>query len=157
MIQSMSNARGTKYVVLLFVWLWVSACSSARANSVTFGLGTQGEQLAFTQTTLTVQAGEETTLVFKNSSKALQHNWVLVRGGDDVAKQVSEAALAAGVEQQAILEDNAYVLAHTRLLQSGETDTLTFTAPTEPGDYAYLCTFPGHYLVGMKGTLVIEP
>lgn len=157
MIQSMSNARGTKYVVLLFVWLWVSACSSARANSVTFGLGTQGEQLAFTQTTLTVQAGEETTLVFKNSSKALQHNWVLVRGGDDVAKQVSEAALAAGVEQQAILEDNAYVLAHTRLLQSGETDTLTFTAPTEPGDYTYLCTFPGHYLVGMKGTLVIEP
>jgi azurin len=79
-----------------------------------------------------------------------------VQGDDHVAKQVSEDALTAGLEQQAIPADKSEILAHTNLVKSGESVKVTFTAPTEPGDYTYLCTFPGHYLMGMKGTLVVE-
>ena len=44
------------------------------------------------------------------------------------------------------------VLAHTKLLGPGESDTITFTAPFIPGDYVYLCSFPGHYAQGTKGS-----
>jgi azurin len=146
-----------KLVLLLVALLLTSACSNARASSgVQLELSAQGDQVAFTQTTLKATASESVSLVFKNSSKALQHNWVLVQGDDHVAKQVSEDALTAGLEQQAIPADKSEILAHTNLVKSGESVKVTFTAPTEPGDYTYLCTFPGHYLMGMKGTLVVE-
>jgi azurin len=52
-------------------------------------------------------------------------------------------------------EDDA-VLAATDLAKPGETVTLTFTAPNEPGEYAYICTFPGHYAM-MQGVMrVVE-
>ena len=144
-------------VLLLLAVIGLSACDRARASGVTLELSSQGDQLAFNQTTFQVRSGEALTVVFRNRSKALQHNWVLVKGNDEVADQVSETALTAGLAQEVILVDNAQVLAHTKLLHSGEVATIRFTAPTEPGSYTYLCTFPGHYLIGMKGTLVVNP
>ena len=38
----------------------------------------------------------------------------------------------------------------------GGSGTLEFT-PTEPGEYEYYCTVPGHKEAGMLGTLVVEP
>lgn len=154
----MRETERSRIVSLLLVLVVVSACSDARANTgIRLELGSQDDQLAFTATTLTAKAGEQVILVFKNNAKALRHNWVLVQGDEAVAKQVSEQALAAGLEQDALLSDQTDVLAHTNLVPSGATASLTFTAPTEPGAYTYLCTFPGHYLMGMKGTLQVEP
>jgi azurin len=48
------------------------------------------------------------------------------------------------------------VLASTKMAGGGETVEVTFTAPKEPGEYLYICTFPGHYLAGMKGVLVVK-
>ena len=47
------------------------------------------------------------------------------------------------------------VLAATKLLGPKEEDTITFTVPSEPGEYVYLCSFPAHYIVGMKGVIVV--
>lgn len=144
--------------VVMVVALFVTACSRAHASTGTkVELSTKGDQLAFTQTELQVQAGERVLLTFTNSSKALQHNWVLVKGGEPVAQQVSNAALAAGLENGLQLPDQTAILANSPLAQSGERVEIAFTAPTEPGAYTYLCTFPGHFLVGMKGTLVVKP
>ncbi len=49
------------------------------------------------------------------------------------------------------------VLAHSKLLGPAETDTVTFTAPQIPGDYLYLCSFPGHYSQGTKGFMTVKP
>ena len=38
------------------------------------------------------------------------------------------------------------VLVHsTKLVGFGQSDQIEFTAPAEPGDYPFLCTFPGHW------------
>ncbi len=39
------------------------------------------------------------------------------------------------------------VLALSPILESGSQYTIYFDAPKEPGDYPYLCTFPGHWQV----------
>ena len=40
-----------------------------------------------------------------------------------------------------------------KLLDHGKEQVVEFTAPTEPGDYPYICTFPGHHMM-MRGTLI---
>ena len=86
----------------------------------------------------------------KNSG--LQHNWVLTAKGrgDDVG----QAGIKAGADKGWV-PDSPDVLAHTKLLNPGESETITFTAPKEKGDYPYVCTFPGHYTT-MKGTLEVK-
>jgi azurin len=48
------------------------------------------------------------------------------------------------------------VIIDTGLVGDGETQSITFNAPDEQGAYDYICTFPGHFTAGMKGTLTVE-
>jgi hypothetical protein len=41
-------------------------------------------------------------------------------------------------------------------VQRGESDTLKFTAPAKPGEYNFVCTFPGHW-VRMYGVMLVVP
>jgi putative heme-binding domain-containing protein len=41
--------------------------------------------------------------------------------------------------------DSPFILKATKLLQAGETERLVINVPSEPGDYPYVCTFPGHW------------
>ena len=46
------------------------------------------------------------------------------------------------------------IVAATRMLQSGQRESLKLTAPSVEGDYDYVCTYPAHYQV-MWGRLVV--
>ena len=48
------------------------------------------------------------------------------------------------------------MLEATRLVQRGESDTLKFTAPAKPGQYDFVCSFPGHWL-RMYGVMLVVP
>jgi azurin len=94
------------------------------------------------------------SLTFKNGSSAQKHNWVLVKGGDDVAAKVDEAGATAG-EAKGYIPTDPNILANVKLLDGGASGTATFTAPP-PGTYTFLCTFPGHYAAGMKGVFTSQ-
>ena len=53
------------------------------------------------------------------------------------------------------IPESSDILWHTKLVQPGQTETLEFVAPAEAGDYPYLCTFPGHWLL-MQGVMKVE-
>ena len=116
----------------------------------TLTLGTQ-PGLKFDQAELTVPAGTTLQLVFRNTDDML-HNFVLCAPGTGQA--VGTAALALGIEGTAknYVPDSPDVLFHTALVQPGSSDRIYFSAPTTPGDYDYICSFPGHSLL-MKGIL----
>ena len=48
------------------------------------------------------------------------------------------------------------VLFSIRLLQPGETVQARFTAPTQPGNYPFICTFPAHWRT-MNGIVDVRP
>ena len=48
------------------------------------------------------------------------------------------------------------VLEASRLVQRDESDTIKFTAPPKPGDYNFVCSFPGHW-VRMYGVMLVVP
>lgn len=115
-------------------------------------IGSKGEELLFDKDTLSAPAGSKITLIFKNNSTALEHNWVLIKPGAN--DQVANDGLAAGEAKGYLKENDPNVIAHTKMLKAGESDTITFDAPAK-GQYPYICTFPGHHVL-MKGTLTIE-
>ncbi len=104
------------------------------------------------------KAGTELTIQLDNVGKlpknAMGHNLVVLAKAANAA-QFANAAMTA--------RDNEYIpkamadkiLAHTKLLGPGETDSITFTVPAEAGEYVYLCSFPAHFMAGMKGVLVV--
>jgi azurin len=79
---------------------------------------------------------------------------VLLEKGTDAAKLVE--AGADHPETDYIPADQAaHLLAKTKLLGPFDSDSITFTAPIEPGPYDYICSFPDHYAGGMKGVMTV--
>lgn len=98
-------------------------------------------------------AGATVRLVVDNaetSSPAMVHNVVVVRGQAAVDR-VGRAAV--GVRDD--VPDDPDVLALTPLAGPGERKAVVFTMPP-PGEYPFVCTYPGHYQF-MQGTLVSLP
>jgi azurin len=86
---------------------------------------------------------------------AMAHNVVVLQ-----LKTDADAFVKAGMADRATdfisPKMKGSVLAATKLAGNGETVEVTFKVPTAPGSYPYVCTFPGHYAAGMKGTLLVK-
>ena len=110
--------------------------------------------LRFDLAEMSVRAGERVKLIFNNSDD-MPHNFLLVAPA--AADEVGEAALKLGIHgpAQEYVPVMPQVLAHTRLLEPGQSDTIYFTAPAAPGTYEYVCTYPGHH-VTMRGLLHVN-
>jgi len=111
--------------------------------------------MAYDKTRLTVPTGSTVHLTLQNGANAVgaPHNWVLVKPGTEAS--VASAGLKFGEAASYVDARDTNVLAHTSMAKPGETTEVTFIAPA-PGDYPYICTFPGHYLM-MKGLLTVTP
>lgn len=138
--------------LLMIALFGIQAQVAAAAPAVaTLTISTKGEEMAFDKTELSVKAGQKVKLTFKNVS-SMQHNWVLVKPG--TADQVANASIAAG-NDKGWLAAGPDVLAHTKMIDGKKSDTIQFTAPSKPGDYPFICTFPGHASI-MKGILRVK-
>ncbi len=121
---------------------------------------TGNDQLQFSTKALEVTAGDTVVLTLKHIGKmpkaAMGHNFVLLKSGTKVMDFAMAAGKAAATEYIPTDEPSkAAVIAHTKLIGGGETDTLTFTAPAEAGAYPFLCSFPGHFGL-MQGVLTVK-
>lgn len=128
----------------------LAACAGG-AGTNTVEIRPAGNEMRYETTEFSVTAGQQVRLVFVNTatSAAMHHNVVILTDPGAVDR-VGTAAIAASATDY-IPEDDA-VFAHTAVAAPGETVEVTFTAPTEPGDYTFICTYPGHYLL-MQGTM----
>ncbi len=120
---------------------------------------TGNDQMQFNAKTLEATAGEKVILSFKHTGQlpvaAMGHNVVILKPGTSVPAFANKAMLAKDTAHiPADEESKAAVVAHTKLLGGGESDTIEFT-PTEPGAYPYICTFPGHFAL-MQGVLTVK-
>jgi azurin len=88
----------------------------------------------------------------KLPAQAMGHNWVLSSAAD--ASAVATAGLSAGLKANYVPQNDKRVIAHTKVVGGGESDTVKFsTAGLKKGEaYSYECTFPGHNSI-MNGKL----
>jgi azurin len=109
--------------------------------------------LKFSTDVINTKTGAKVKLTFKNTDDML-HNVVFTMPG--AANEVGEQALNLGLDGERLnyVPANPKVLFNTSLLQPGKSETIYFTAPDKSGDYPFVCTYPGHYLV-MRGILKV--
>ncbi len=146
-----------KKITLIVTLTLLGAVSTALAQRTVEIVGT--DNMKFSVTSIEAEAGEEITIKLTTKSQipksAMAHNVVVI----DKDANVDEVAMAS---MQA--RDNNYIapnykdqiVAATALAGGGETVEVTFTVPEEPGNYEYICSFPGHYQAGMKGILTVK-
>lgn len=113
------------------------------------------EMVSFDVRWFAVEAGKPAQVVLVNPD-AMPHNLVIGRPGSLEAIATAGAALPMPTDPtvKAFVPDLPSVLFSTRLLKQGETERLAFVAPTEPGEYVFVCTFPGHW-VRMYGVMLV--
>lgn len=121
-----------------------------------------GDSMKFSVTRFEAAAGETVRLLLVNTGsapkEAMGHNWVLLRAGAD-ATAYANAAVGAKATDYLSAARAGDVIAHTKLIGGKSRDAVVFTVPADaaPGtELVYLCTFPAHLQLGMKGLLVVK-
>lgn len=109
--------------------------------------------MKFDVTDFEVQAGQSIELVLSNPDY-MQHNLVITKQGmknkvGQAADKLATAANAADLNYVPVMPE---VLFSTEMLDPNSQTTLKFTAPSEPGVYPFICTFPGHWQI-MQGVM----
>jgi azurin len=143
------------------------AADSARVRSELLDLGvsvfavkTVREQMRYDVNRLVVIAGKPFEIIFENDDM-MPHNLVVVQpGAREEIGVVTDKMQPTQLDKQgrpflpASRELSRKVLAATKLIEPGQKETLKLTAPSHPGDYEYVCTFPEHWK-NMFGQLVV--
>ncbi len=123
-----------------------------------FIVHTVHEQLRYDTTKLTVKAGKSFEVIFENDD-VMPHNFVIVPPGKHM--EIGNAAMTM-TPDKLDKQGRAYlpaafekdIIAATKLMEPGQKEQLKVRAPNQPGDYEFVCTFPGHALI-MWGTLTV--
>jgi azurin len=113
------------------------------------------DTMKFDQNMLLVEAGKTITLTLNHTGKfgkrGMGHNFVLLKADVDVSDFAQRAASAMKTEY---IPEGDEIIANTKLLGGGDSDTITFKAPKK-GIYTFICTFPGHWQL-MKGKFIVK-
>lgn len=117
------------------------------------------DQMQFNKKAFELKAGETVKLTLKHVGKlpkvAMGHNIVILKKGTNLAGWASKAMTAAATDY--IPADEASkeaIVAHSKVLGGGETDSITFSIK-DAGEYQYLCSFPGHFAL-MQGKITVK-
>lgn len=120
---------------------------------------TANDTMKFNVVEIRAKAGEALAVTLVNEGTvpkfSMGHNWVLLALDADLNAFANDSAMAAATEYVPV-SFKAKVLAATKLLGPKESDTTLFYAPKTLGSYPFICAFPGHMQVGMKGVLIVE-
>jgi azurin len=115
-----------------------------------------GQNLSYATRSIVVKAGEPIKLTFINPD-VVPHNWVLVQEGalQRVGEQVNRLVADPEAAHRQYVPKSDDVLAYVDVTPAGQQFIIYFQAPTKPGRYPYLCSFPGHWMV-MNGQLIVQ-
>ncbi len=128
-----------------------------KLNPTVVTISTVPERMLFTVTGFKVKAGAPVKLILENPD-ATPHNLLICQPGaaDEIGFAANEMAkLPDAFEKMDFIPKSDKILHATKMVQPNGSDTLRFHAPKTPGQYPYICSFPGHYLV-MRGMMVVE-
>ncbi|MCI0683609.1 MAG: GDSL-type esterase/lipase family protein [Gemmataceae bacterium] len=104
-----------------------------------------------------VEAGKPVVIVLENPD-VMPHNLVISQPGSltEVGQAAELLATNPNAFAMGFVPKHPKVLFASRLLQPRESDRMQITAPATPGNYVFVCTFPGHYPV-MNGIMRVVP
>lgn len=116
------------------------------------------DRMRFHPTHFTVRAGDTITLTLENVGRmpkeTMGHNLAIIDKSLN-ANTFAAASVGAANYDYVAPEYADRVIAATSVLGPGEVEVITFVAPSEPGEYPFVCSFPGHTPAGMRGIMEV--
>ncbi len=103
-------------------------------------------RMLYDRNQLFVEAGRDAEIIFENVD-IMPHNVVVVTPGSLAKVGLAAEAMASRPDafERNFIPALPEVLFGTKLVQPGQTDRVRFKAPSEVGEYPFVCTFPGHW------------
>ena len=141
---------------------FVAGCSQAPSAPPKEVTVQADDKMRYDFTAFDVSPGQKVIVTFKNigttPKASMGHNFVVLDRTITTANIQSTFLDKASMEaaHDYVPPGAKEVLAHSKLLGPGETEVVTFNAPYIPGDYLYVCSFPGHYSQGTKGVMTVK-
>ena len=118
------------------------------------------DQMSFDTKEISIDKSCKTfTVELKHSGNlpknVMGHNWVLSKEAD--MQPIATDGLSAGIDKNYLKEGDARIIAHTKIIGSKETDSVTFDVSKLDAaeKYGFFCSFPGHISM-MKGTVTLK-
>ena len=132
-----------------------------KASNLDVGKQVKGDngKMVYLLDAIHAKPGDRIKIVMHNyttlPASAMSHNFVLLKQGAN-AEEVATKCSADKANDYISPVEKDQIIAHTKMTSGGQTNFTLFKVPSKPGKYTYICTFPGHYASGMKGTLIVE-
>jgi hypothetical protein len=113
------------------------------------------EKLSFDVRWFVVEAGKPVQIVLVNVD-AMPHNLLVSKPGslEEIGTAGGAMPMPTDPAVKPFVPNSPLVLHATNLLKEGEIARLGFEAPAGPGEYVFVCTFPGHW-VRMYGVMLV--
>ena len=120
-------------------------------------IGTLPERMAYDKDVIAVQAGKPLEIVFENTD-LMPHNLVVALPGSmaEIGMSAETTATQPGALERQYVPISDKILLSSRLVQPRQSQQLSFVAPTKPGVYPYVCTYPGHWRRMYGALYVVE-
>jgi putative heme-binding domain-containing protein len=123
-------------------------------------IGCLPERMRYTVTQFVATAGQPVKLVFSNPD-ATDHNLVFVKpyALEEVGMAANEMAKDPRNANSDFIPESKrnLILYYSPMIgptRNSKVDVLRFEAPSAPGIYPYVCTFPGHWVI-MTGEMIV--
>ncbi|MBI3837203.1 MAG: HEAT repeat domain-containing protein [Planctomycetia bacterium] len=120
-------------------------------------VGTLFERMAYDKDIIAVRAGKPVEFIFENSD-LMPHNFVISQPGsmEELGTTAEATAQQPGAAERHYVPQSTKILLSSTLLQPRASEKLSFVAPTQPGVYPYVCTYPGHWRRMYGALYVVE-
>jgi gluconolactonase len=137
-----------------FYSLDMAVTGAIRKTPFKITISTVEDKMVYDVKEFEVETGKPVLLTFKNKDFP-PHNLLVVKPGK--ADEVANLAIALGNDGfgKQWRPDTPLILWGSTMIDYDEEAVISFTAPP-PGDYPYVCTFPGHAMM-MRGVMKVLP
>ena len=121
-----------------------------------FVVKTVREQLRYDTTRLVVEKGKPFEIIFENTD-VMPHNLIVVDQGKHMELGMAAQTMTPDkVDKQGrqYIPKDAKFHSATKLLEPGQKERLEVKPLNREGEYEFVCTFPGHFMI-MWGQIMV--
>ncbi len=136
-------------------WTGQDFSEKVNPNALVINIKTIPEAMKFDLKEFTAKAGQELIINIENPD-AMQHNLVISKPNSlqIVGKAADKMITDPKAAEKNYVPAIAQVIAASPLINPGASYQLRLTVPSQPGNYPFVCTFPGHWSI-MNGIMKV--
>lgn len=132
-----------KIVVLVIALLFLGDVKAQQPQGKETVVAMQSMMMQFMQVRFNVKPNTPVKINFTNLDD-MSHNFLITKPG----KRLAVVTAAMKLEEQGpamnYIPKSGDVLWSIPVISTGQSASISFTAPAQPGAYPYVCTYPGH-------------